>query len=173
MSSGFQTSEAVGNHLFFEIPLVLFVSEYKVEIISSAKFLVDIPKCRCQVEATQDKTEGYRLPYISTQVTSINWDYNFHLPCTGVHSRSNFVIVSLSSCFLGGDPVVSWRMIDNSMRLILIRTSKKWICPSMASLRWYLGELWVILGVVCIYKRTGTCHIQSRYAYDLRCRLPS
>ena len=38
---------------------------------------------------------------------------------------SNFVIVSLSLYWLGGDPVVSRRMIESSMCLILIRTSRK------------------------------------------------
>ena len=38
---------------------------------------------------------------------------------------SNLVIVSLSLYWFGGEPVVSRRMIDSSMCLILIRTNKK------------------------------------------------
>ena len=52
---------------------------------------------------------------------------------------SNFVMVSLSLYWLGGDPVVSLRMIDNSICLILILTSRKYIFPTMTSFKWYLA----------------------------------
>lgn len=48
------------------------------------------------------------------------------LPRTGAPSIiSNFVIVSLSLYTFGGAPVVSRRMMDSSMCLILIRTRRK------------------------------------------------
>ena len=53
---------------------------------------------------------------------------------------SNLVMVSLSLYWLGGEPVVSRRIMDNSMCLILIRTSRKYILPTMTSFKWYLEE---------------------------------
>ena len=52
--------------------------------------------------------------------------------------NSHFAIVSLSWKVLGPDPVVSRLMMATSICLILMRTSKKQILPTMTSLRWYL-----------------------------------
>jgi len=47
-------------------------------------------------------------------------------PRTGAPSIiSNFVIVSLSLYWLGGEPVVSRRIMESSMCLIFIRTRRK------------------------------------------------
>ena len=62
-------------------------------------------------------------------------------PLTGAPSMiSCFAIVSDSLYWLGTAPVVSRRMMESSMCLILMRTSKKYILPTITSFRWYLDH---------------------------------
>lgn len=42
------------NLLLFEIPSVLLVDENKIEIVSDAKFLINVAEGRCQVETTKE-----------------------------------------------------------------------------------------------------------------------
>jgi len=51
---------------------------------------------------------------------------------------SNRTNVSLSLYWFGATPVVSRRMMESSMCLIFNLTSKKYILPTITSLRWYL-----------------------------------
>ena len=62
-------------------------------------------------------------------------------PLTGAPSMiSCFAIVSDSLYWLGTAPVVSRRMMESSMCLILIRASKKYILPTITSFKWYLDN---------------------------------
>lgn len=64
---------------------------------------------------------AYGLLVVTHDTDSIN-----DVPRTGAPSMiSNLVIVSDSLYWFGGAPVVSRRIMDNSMCLILMRTSKK------------------------------------------------
>lgn len=49
------------NLLLFEIPPVLLVDQNQVQVISRAKLLVDVSKCRCQFESAQKQPDGDRL----------------------------------------------------------------------------------------------------------------
>ena len=61
------------------------------------------------------------------------------LPLTGAPSMiSYFAIVSFSLYVLGPVPVVSLFIICISMCFILIRTSIKYILPTITSFKWYL-----------------------------------
>lgn len=55
----------------------------------------------------------------------------------GDKHTSNLTSVSLSLYWFGATPVVSLRMIDSSICLIFNRTSRKYILPTITSLRWY------------------------------------
>lgn len=49
------------NFLLFEIPPVLLIDQNQVQVISRAKLLVDVSKCRCQFESAQKQPDGDRL----------------------------------------------------------------------------------------------------------------
>ena len=112
-------------YLLLEVSPILLINQDQVEVVSYTELLVHLAERWCQVEATEEQANGNGF----TCAAAISPDTRYvseSVPLTGAPSMiSNFVIVSLSLYWFGGEPVVSRRMIDSSMCLILIRTSRK------------------------------------------------
>jgi len=49
------------NFLLFEITPILFIDENQIEVVPCAKFFIDVPECRCQIETTKEKANGDRF----------------------------------------------------------------------------------------------------------------
>ena len=126
--------------LLFKVTPIFLVDQNQVEIISRAELFVHIAEGWRQVKASEEQTDGYSFTCDSDgeqRTYRICWA----IPLTGAPFMiSNFVIVSLSLYWFGGAPVVSLWIIDNSICLIFILTSRKKILPTMTSFRWYLEE---------------------------------
>jgi hypothetical protein len=118
-----------------EIPPVLFIHQHQVQVIPRREFLIDVPEGGREFESAEEEPDGDRLAYVcrAKVVQSVTAhcatpfeERKKHVPRTGAPSIiSNFVIVSLSLYTFGAVPVVSLRMMDSSMCLILIRTRRK------------------------------------------------
>jgi hypothetical protein len=53
--------------LTFEVPPVFGIDQDEIEVISDGKLLVDVSERRCQVEAAEEQSDRYSLPYIIGQ----------------------------------------------------------------------------------------------------------
>lgn len=130
--------------LLLEISPILFVNQDEIEVVANAEFLVNLSERWGEVEATQEKSNRDDFAFRVIQRVRIfaeSRNYKRVIPLAGAPSMiSNLTMVSLSLYWLGTAPVVSRLIIDNSMCLILMRTNKKNIRPTMTSLRWYLVD---------------------------------
>ena len=120
--------QAKTTDLLLEVPPVLFIDEDEVQVIPHAELLVHLAERRRELEAAQEQpyrdSLPCRRPLVSPTVRSRKEGKS--APRTGAPSMiSNLVMVSLSLYWFGGAPVVSRRMMESSMCLILMRTSRK------------------------------------------------
>ena len=49
-------------YLLLKISSILLVDKHKIQVITSAKLLVDIPECWCKVETTEEQPYRDRFP---------------------------------------------------------------------------------------------------------------
>ena len=114
------------------------INEYQAQVISGRVLLVDFSEGGCQVETAKEQPNRNRLAYNHGELGKLRGRDWRGLPRDGEPSMiSKRTSVSLSLYWFGGAPVVSLRMMESSMCLIFSRTSRKYILPTMTSLRWY------------------------------------
>ena len=57
-------------YLLLKISPILLVDEHKIQVITGAELLVDIPECWCKVETTKEQAYRDRFPLIEHRFLS-------------------------------------------------------------------------------------------------------
>ncbi len=97
-----------GDFLLLKVASVFLVDEDEVEVVARAELFVDVAEGGRELKAAEEEADGDGLA------------------ADGAPSMiSNLVMVSDSLYWLGAAPVVSRRMMESSMCLILMRTRRK------------------------------------------------